>query len=181
MRFEVAAPGRREFAAAHDAAAKDTKFSYHAWRPMTAIRASDPGSMWTALLPVPMHPEYPRAHCGIGTAASTVMQGLFGSGPFPFSAAALPNVAPRGFGSFREFEEEEAISRIYGGVHYPWSNGVGELVGKQVGEKVLGALRPRAEGAGGDLRRNGPYRADTHAGVTRLGPRNPAESGSFDS
>jgi len=121
----------------------DTKFTYHAWRPVTAIRASDPASTWTALLPEPMHPEYPCAHCGIGTAASTVMQGLFGSAPFPFSAAALPNVAPRAFGSFREFEEEEAISRIYGGVHYRWSNGVGELVGKQVGEKVLGALRPK--------------------------------------
>jgi len=122
----------------------DTKFNYHAWRPVTAIRASDPTSTWTALLPEPMHPEYPCAHCGIGTAASTVMQGLFGSGPFPFSAAAVPNVAPRTFGSFREFEEEEAISRIYGGVHYRWSNGVGELVGKQVGEKVLGALRPKS-------------------------------------
>jgi hypothetical protein len=91
-----------------------------------------------------MHPEYPCAHCGVGAAASTVLQRLFGSGPFPFSATAAPDVAPRAFGRFREFEEEEAISRIYAGVHFRWSNAVGEIVGKQVGEKVLEALKPKS-------------------------------------
>ena len=122
----------------------DAKYTYNAWRPVTAIRASGSASGWTALLPEPMHPEYPCAHCGVGAAASTVLQRLFGSGPFPFSATAAPDVAPRAFGRFREFEEEEAISRIYAGVHFRWSNAVGEIVGKQVGEKVLEALKPKS-------------------------------------
>jgi len=122
----------------------DAKYTYNAWRPVTAIRASGSASDWTALLPEPMHPEYPCAHCGVGAAASTVLQRLFGSGPFPFSATAAPDVAPRAFGRFREFEEEEAISRIYAGVHFRWSNAVGEIVGKQVGEKVLEALKPKS-------------------------------------
>jgi hypothetical protein len=122
----------------------DAKFTYNAWRPVTAIRASGSAPGWTALLIEPMHPEYPCAHCGVGATASTILQGLFGSGPFPFSATAAPNMAPRAFGSFREFEEEEAISRIYGGVHFHGSNAVGEIVGKQVGEKVLETLKPRS-------------------------------------
>jgi len=120
----------------------DAKFTYNSWRPVTAIRASGSAN-WSALLAEPMHPEYPCAHCGIGATASTVLQGLFGSGPFPFSAATVPNVTPRSFGSFREYEEEEAISRIYGGVHFRWSNAVGEIVGKQVGEKILEVLKPK--------------------------------------
>jgi hypothetical protein len=51
--------------------------------------------------------------------------------------------AIRPYSSFRQFEEEEAISRIYGGVHFRWSNLVGEFVGKQVGKKVLESLAIR--------------------------------------
>ena len=52
----------------------DAKYTYNAWRPVTAIRASrEPASGWTALLPEPMHPEYPCAHCGVGAAASAVL------------------------------------------------------------------------------------------------------------
>jgi hypothetical protein len=29
-------------------------------------------------------------------------------------------------------------------VHFRWSNAVGEIVGKQVGEKVLEALKPKS-------------------------------------
>jgi hypothetical protein len=91
-----------------------------------------------------MHPEYPCAHCGIGAAAATVLEGLFGSGPFQFSASTgMLGGAIRPYGSFQEFEEEEAISRIYAGVHFRWSNYVGELVGKQVGKKVLESLAMR--------------------------------------
>jgi hypothetical protein len=55
----------------------------------------------------------------------------------------VPTAAPRSFNSIREYEEEEAISRLYGGVHFRWSNVVGEIVGKQVGERVLDALKPK--------------------------------------
>jgi hypothetical protein len=128
----------------------DTKFNYHAWRPRTAINAgggairvasAGSASLWEPLLAEPMHPEYPCAHCGIGAAAATVLEGLFGSGPFHFavSTGTLGGVV-RPYSSFREFEEEEAISRIYGGVHFRWSNLIGEFVGKQVGKKVLESL-----------------------------------------
>jgi hypothetical protein len=92
-----------------------------------------------------MHPEYPCAHCGFGSAASTVLQGLFGSGPFAFSArTGALNGELRAYGSFREFEEEEAISRIYAGLHFRHSTAVGASMGRQVGQIVLEALKPRS-------------------------------------
>ena len=54
----------------------DSKFFYHAWRPITAIRNADKDGnpdttadpTWQALLQVPGHPEYPSQH-GCFTAA----------------------------------------------------------------------------------------------------------------
>ena len=81
---------------------------------------------------------------GIGAAAATVMEGLFGAGTFNFPVrTGAMGGAIRPYSSFRQFEEEEAISRIYAGVHYRWSTSVGEFVGKQVGKKVLERLAPR--------------------------------------
>lgn len=126
----------------------DAKYAYNYWRPRTAINASTQQvatstavAAWEPLLAEPMHPEYPCAHCGIGAGAANVLEGLFGSGPFHFAARTgqLGNIS-RAYTSFRQFEEEEAISRIYGGVHFRWSNIVGEAVGKQVAKKVLDSL-----------------------------------------
>ena len=128
----------------------DAKYTYNFWRPRTAINGVGASikvasavatPAWEPLLSEPMHPEYPCAHCGIGAASATVLEGLFGAGPFHFAASTgMLGGAIRPYSSFREFEEEEAISRIYGGVHYRWSNMVGEFVGKQVGKSVLQSL-----------------------------------------
>jgi hypothetical protein len=132
----------------------DAKYIYNAWRPRTAINSgaiavaqlasASAAGPWQPLVADPMHPEYPCAHCGIGAAAATVLQGLFGDETFHFPArtGALGG-AIRPYSSFRQFEEEEAISRIYAGVHFRWSNSVGEFVGKQVGKTVLTSLAAR--------------------------------------
>jgi hypothetical protein len=129
----------------------DAKYAYNAWRPRTAINATGTigtqqlaaaaATQWEPLVIEPMHPEYPCAHCGVGSAAATVLESLFGTGPHHFAArTGAIGGAIRPYGSFRQFEEEEAMSRIYAGVHFRWSNMVGEFVGKQVGKKVLASL-----------------------------------------
>ena len=54
---------------------------------------------------------------------------------------AAPNT--RAFGSFRQFQEDEAISRIYGGVHFRWSNTVAELVGRGLPARCWRRSNPR--------------------------------------
>jgi hypothetical protein len=128
------------------------KYHYNTWRPRTAIkyssnlvqRASTATSVdWTPLIAEPMHPEYPCAHCGIGGAGAAIMEHLFGFAPFHFqvSTGALQGLE-RPFESFREYAEEEANSRLYGGVHFRWSNVVGEAVGRQIGTQVISRLTP---------------------------------------
>jgi hypothetical protein len=130
----------------------EAKYQYNYWRPRTAIKSSgglaQPASTssaqeWKPLIPEPMHPEYPCAHCGVGGASAAVMEHIFGYAPFHFKASTgTLNGLTRPYESFREFAEEEAASRIYAGVHYRWSNIVGEAVGRQVGERVIERLKP---------------------------------------
>jgi hypothetical protein len=129
----------------------EAKYQYNYWRPRTAIKASSsleqsastaPPPEWTPLIPEPMHPEYPCAHCGVGAAAAAVMEHAFGYAPFQFAVSTgTLNGLARPYESFREFAEEEAVSRIYAGVHYRWSNIVGEAVGRQVGARVIEILQ----------------------------------------
>jgi hypothetical protein len=132
----------------------EAKYQYNYWRPRTAIKASSslvqsastaPTTEWTPLIPEPMHPEYPCAHCGVGAAAATVMEHVFGYAPFHFAVSTgTLNGLTRPYESFREFAEEEAASRIYAGVHYRWSNIVGEAVGRQVGALVIERLQSQS-------------------------------------
>ena len=119
----------------------DAKYFYNAWRPQTALQAAAPG--WKPLEPDPLHPEYPCAHCGNGSAVSTVLQSLFGEQPIPFTVSVGQGAQMmRSFTSFRAFEIGEAQSRLYIGAHFRWSIIVGEALGRQVGDKVLEALKP---------------------------------------
>jgi hypothetical protein len=46
-------------------------------------------------------------------------------------------MAPRSFGSFNEFAQEAAISRVYGGIHFPSAVENGLEQGRCVAERVL--------------------------------------------
>ena len=127
----------------------DAKYTYDFWRPVTAIRAgsdgaaADPG--WDSLIPAPMHPEYPCAHCAVGAAANAVLEAEFGTAvPFAVSSPAMPG-ARREYPNFASFTEEEAFSRVLGGIHYRNSLEVGLALGRAIGEQAVSALmRPQA-------------------------------------
>ncbi len=119
----------------------DAKFTYNAWRPVTALHAGGGplhlavDKTWAPLIPTPPHPEYPCAHCGLGSAAEMVLEGLFGEAPIDVDVTS--GTITRHFHSFRQYAEEESVSRIYAGVHYRWSNFVGEAMGRQIGALEL--------------------------------------------
>ena len=57
---------------------------------------------------------------------------------------AVPEWGTRHFGSFREAAEEAAISRLYGGIHYPMGIEFGIAQGDAIGDLVVERLRTRA-------------------------------------
>jgi hypothetical protein len=127
----------------------DAKYAYNFWRPVTAIHAgsdgiaADPG--WNSLIPAPMHPEYPCAHCTIGGAARAVLEATFGlEVTFSVSTSAMPD-SPREYRSFAVFADEEAFSRILGGIHYRNSMTTGAALGRRIGEQAIaGFMQPHS-------------------------------------
>lgn len=91
------------------------KYSYWLLRPSQA----DPAI--TMVVALPNFPAYPSGHSAFGGAAERILGALF-----PPDEAELVRMA-----------EENAISRLYGGVHYTVDNTAGLTVGRAAAARVL--------------------------------------------
>jgi hypothetical protein len=131
------------------------KYDQHFWRPIYAIRMADEDENsatysdpnWESLLEAPPHPEYVSGHSTYTGAGAEVLRLFLGKDAIPFSATSdsLPGVT-RHFGSISACEQEIGMSRIYGGIHFIFSNLDGLELGHQIGEKVYqNYLRPLKE------------------------------------
>ncbi len=127
------------------AAGWDAKYFYGLWRPETAIQNADADGndateldpTWRPLLITPPHPEYVSGHSTYSAAAATVLTSLFGdSYSFTTTSVAVPGVT-RSFDSFAQASAEAGRSRVYGGIHYEFTNQAGNALGTQVGQAVL--------------------------------------------
>jgi hypothetical protein len=121
----------------------DEKYRSRLVRPETVINEHI-DETWAPLLQTPPFPEYTSGHSVISAAAAEALTDLYGE-PFAFSdttevAYGLP---VRDFGSFREAADEAAVSRIYGGIHYPMAAWRGAEQGRGVGELHVERLTTR--------------------------------------
>ena len=118
----------------------EAKYHYHLIRPETYInRYIDP--KWRPLLETPHFPEYPSGHSAVSASASTVLSELFGSNYAFVDSLEMPfGKPPRSFNSFKEASDEAALSRLYGGIHYRFSNEDGVSQGERLGQLVLTRL-----------------------------------------
>lgn len=148
----------------------NAKYKYGFWRPVTAINSQlddgnpdtspDPESDWLPFLETPNHPEYPSGHSATGAAGAAVLAAWFGDGnSFAVTSETLVGAAfTRSFTRFSDAAQENADSRIYGGIHYRFSNEAGLALGEKVADYVLAnklkAFPPPANtgegGAGGE-------------------------------
>jgi len=120
-----------------------TKYVYNLQRPISYVRRYiDPG--WGDPLPVgtPPFPEYTSGHSVQSAAAATVLTALFGDVAFTDHTHDALGLAPRSFGSFEEFAQEAAVSRLYGGIHFRSAIERGLTQGRCVGEAAV-RLRTR--------------------------------------
>lgn len=132
-----------------------SKYTYHCWRPITAIRNADMDEnpdtevdfRWTPLLATPNHPDHTSGHSSFSGAASVVLASFFGKDNTPFSTQSQDFNPPRSrsFTSFSQAAEEAAESRLYGGIHFRRANSEGLRAGRALGRAVVdGFLLPRS-------------------------------------
>jgi hypothetical protein len=119
----------------------DAKYTYNFWRPVTAIRNGDLSAndaierdpAWEPLIPTPMHPEYPCAHCITQAAAAGVMQSFFGDAiaTVRLTSSSAPGVV-RSYTKLSDYVSEVIDARVYDGVHYRASGRVGADMGWKI-------------------------------------------------
>jgi len=112
------------------------KYIYVLMRPVTYIRAYiDP--TWLPHLPTPSFPAYGSGHATQSAAACQVLTDLFGINyAFTDHTNDYLGFTPRNFTSFFEAAEEAAVSRLYGGIHYPMDNDNAYAAGKNIGKEI---------------------------------------------
>lgn len=111
-----------------------SKFVYGLWRPITAIRRADEDlnddtfvdAMWTPLLTTPPYPSHAGNVACLSAAAARALQLGVGRDDVPFTITwprtmGLPSVT-RSYNSFWGFADEQARSRIYGGIHFQFES-----------------------------------------------------------
>ncbi len=113
-----------------------TKYVYNLERPITYINSYIDAD-WTTLIGTPPFPEYTSGHSSQSGAFGEVMTALFGENyEFTDNTHGDQFGGPRSFTSFTQCAEETAISRLYGGIHYPIGNTMGSMSGITIGEMV---------------------------------------------
>jgi hypothetical protein len=123
-----------------------SKFDYGLWRPVTAIPRADedgnvftePDADWLPLLVTPPYPTYAGNAATIGAACATVLARFFGTNVIAFEAhwEGTPGWT-RSYPTFWAIADEQARSRIYGGIHFPFDTTAGQEIGIKVGNYLI--------------------------------------------
>jgi hypothetical protein len=120
-----------------------SKFMNNTIRPETVInKFIDP--TWQPFIQTPPFPSYVSGHSVISAASAEVMSHHFGDN-FAYTDTSEKEfgIPDRSFKSFRDAAMEASWSRLYGGIHYRSDLEQGNILGKQIGDYIVGKLRLR--------------------------------------
>lgn len=126
-------------------AVMETKYFYHFWRPVTAIRAGDtdgnprtePDAAFTPLITTPSFPSFPSAHASASYAGREVLERIYGSGTqaITLSHPGRPGVILN-YQRFSQITGGIDDARVYGGIHFRFDQEEGALQGRNVGRYI---------------------------------------------
>jgi hypothetical protein len=128
----------------------ESKYHYRFWRPVTAIHAAEtdgnphtaPDPAWEPLLTTPPIPDYPSTHAALGGAAETVLIWFFHGDEHTFTLPTtmvkeFPALQPRTFHRISDAAVENALSRLFVGIHFRAACLAGLQQGRDVGAWIL--------------------------------------------
>ena len=134
----------------------DSKFHYHYWRPITAIRNgnadgnddTEGDAAWDSLIPSPAYPDYTSGANGVSSSAMYAMEHFFETDSMAFSMnttnVANTNLDTRQYTSFSQATQEVVDARVLLGIHFRFADEASRKLGQNVakwGHKNY--LRPR--------------------------------------
>ena len=129
-----------------------SKYTYGLWRPIHAIRRADEDGnasteadpTWNSLIVNPPYPTYAGNAAGHGMGQATILAQFFGRDDIPVTINFTSPVATRSYPGFAAIADEQARSRIYGGIHFTFDSAAGQSIGRSVANFIFGnSLRPK--------------------------------------
>jgi hypothetical protein len=123
----------------------DAKYTFTAWRPITAIReaatdgndATTADPAWKPLFATPGHPEYPSGHsCVSGAAAGVLIHEFRDRVHFEITTDLMLGVT-RSYRSVSQALDEVINARVFAGIHFRQACEDGTELGKSVAEYVI--------------------------------------------
>jgi hypothetical protein len=123
----------------------DAKYTYNAWRPVSAIRLADTDGNaataaeidWLPHVNTPNHPEYPAAHgCGAGSVAEAI-RSFYGTKQVRFSYDSTVTGTTHAYQDTDDMVRDASNGRVWGGMHFRNSTDVGAALGKDVAKWVV--------------------------------------------
>jgi hypothetical protein len=136
--------------------AHTSKFIYGLWRPVTAIRRADEDlnpattadAAWTPLLGTPAYPSHSSNQTCIASSAARSLARAFETDVMPISVTwtgtgGNANVT-RTYGSLSELADQQARSRVFGGIHFDFELTASRDSCEKVADYVVdNFMRPR--------------------------------------
>jgi hypothetical protein len=133
-----------------------SKFVYGLWRPVTAIRRADEDlnaattadPTWTPLLSTPSYPSHASNQTCVGTSAARALARAFGTDEASISVTWVGTTGnanvTRSYTRFSALADEQARSRVYGGIHFDFELEASQVSCTQVADYVADHfMRPR--------------------------------------
>jgi hypothetical protein len=133
----------------------EAKYHYNFWRPVTAIRLGDadgnPDTQgvadWTPLVTTYPMPDHDSGHAVQGGVAAEILKQVFGTDRVAFTACSMtvgagatcddPAPILRSYSSFSQAADENAVSRIYIGIHFRRAVEEGVQHGRKIAEYAV--------------------------------------------
>ncbi len=118
----------------------DSKYTYSFWRPITAIRHTDPVTLdysatelntWMPAVMMPSFPEYVTGHSSFMSAQAEVFTQFFGTNAIDVDLISTATGTTRHYATANDLRVEVGNARIWGGLHYRSSNELATTLGQQ--------------------------------------------------
>jgi hypothetical protein len=111
------------------------KYQYNLLRPVTYIQKLIDNT-WQSYLPNPAYPEYISGLVGLYGPLIQVLIRAYGDIPVTDHTYDWRGDSPRAYGSLSELLNEAAVSRVYAGIHYQFTQEITIDISKDLGNKV---------------------------------------------
>lgn len=117
----------------------DSKYTYSFWRPITAIRHTNPDgtysdtelNTWMPAVMMPSFPEYVTGHSSFMSAQAEVFTQFLGTDQINIDLISTSTGTTRHYTTAQDLRIEVGNARIWGGLHYRSSNVLAEALGQQ--------------------------------------------------